>query len=107
MNESIDFKIFAQQYNTLRNYHPETFEHKVFAEHVVHKGKKIRLNDVSNFSMLHDNLNTFGSSGERSQLMLSELGKTELMQTSSNMGMTLSMGPTTIDTTKKSSLNQT
>jgi hypothetical protein len=72
-NQSIDYKIFNAQYNTLRNEFPERFEQKVFAENVVYKGKKMRLQDSSNFQMLHDNLNTFASSEERSQLMLSTL----------------------------------
>jgi hypothetical protein len=43
----------------------------VFAENVVFKGKKLKLQDASNFEMLHDGLNTFAMNEERSQVMLS------------------------------------
>ena len=58
------------------------------------------MQDASNFEMLHEGLNTFASSGERSQLLLSELGQTNM----TSVQMTLSLDPTTNDTTVKKSL---
>ena len=55
----------------------------MFAENVVFKGKKLRLNEAQNFEMLHDGLNTFAATEERSQVMLSMMEN----QSSANLVM--------------------
>jgi len=51
--KSSDYELFKSQYVELKTHHKETFEQKVFAEHVVFNGRKVNITDRTTFETVH------------------------------------------------------
>jgi hypothetical protein len=56
--EQGEYTVFATMYNSLQNQHSQTFDTKVFAEHVVYKGQQLTITNQHTYELLHKNLNS-------------------------------------------------